>query len=300
MIKTTTTILGFLLLCVHSFCDAPDTSIFTSDFEKKIFLKLDNREPVDSIDLFTALNFKALSANEKVIGYFEKIYEKVRNLPMNKKLKTVYQEVHNEFFSKYTEEAFFNDIFINGNYNCVTATALYALFFDKLGIDYQIKETPDHVYLIADPKNTAMLIESTLPGEKIVQYDERLKIQYVEFLYNNKLISESEFRNISISELFEKHYLNDKTISLKQLAAIQYYNKGIFEYQKKNYGDALKDFEKAKLLNADEMISYMLNNTLINLLELENQLKSYSGRILAKYIAVNDSNTLGLEIAKDY
>jgi hypothetical protein len=289
-------------LAIHTcvFCAEPDTSLFSTDHEKMIFSKLAKGENIDSLELFIALDFKSLNIPETVKRYISGLNQKTTALPMNRRLKAIYNGVHSEFLKKYVEEAYFNDIFITGNYNCVTASALYALILQELAIEFMIKETPDHVYIVADPHNTAFVIETTLPGEKILKFDDRLKTQYVEYLHNNKLISELEFTDLSTDELFEKHYLKDKTISVKRLAGLQYYNKGAFLYEKERFNDARINFEKARLLNDHEMISYMLNNTFINLMENENRVKSFNGHILAKYVNLNDSNSLGLEFAREF
>ena len=52
------------------------------------------------------------------------------NLTKKKPLKAaklLYATVHERLLTKYDEDAQFADIFTSGNYNCVTASALYAL-----------------------------------------------------------------------------------------------------------------------------------------------------------------------------
>ncbi len=291
MIKTLLllTSFGYGTLC---FCDTPDSSLYSTNFERDVFNSVSKKLPIDSIDLYVALSYQSGSdAKQKVSRFTSELKSRIADLPVNKKIKTVYKAVHEKFLSKYNEEAFFNDIFVNGNYNCVSASALYALVLEELGIRYTIKETPVHVYLIADPGNTGFLIESTLPGEKIIQFDERYKSQYIEYLHNNKIISDNEFSNTSIDELFNKYYSKDRSISIKQLAGLQYYNQGILLYNKADYDQSLASFEKAELLYDEDIIKYMKNNSLINLLNKENQQKKYRGDILGKYIIANDSNS---------
>jgi tetratricopeptide (TPR) repeat protein len=295
-------ILVFIGICsgLNVYGTSVDSSLYSSDFERKVFRQITQSVPVDSIDLFLALDFVPSPGKEKVQRFVKELKTRVDQYPVNKRLKTIYKSVHDEFLTKYTEEAYFKDIFINGNYNCVSASALYALVLQEMNIKFLIKETPVHVYLIADPEHTAFLIESTLPGERIIRFDERTKTNYIEYLHNNKMISDEEFRSSTIDELFEDHYSKDKTISLKELAGIQYYNRGVFQFNKSDYAGSLLNFEKAVFLNPDEMIKYMRNNALLNVLNLEHQKKTYDGHTLARYVNSNDSNSLGLQYGIDY
>jgi tetratricopeptide (TPR) repeat protein len=292
-------IIPLLLLLMSSYAATPDSSLFTTEFEHRMFNSLTNSTHIDSIDLFIALSYTS-SSKDKVYRFSDALKAKISEYPVSKKLKTVYKAVHDEFFTKYSLESNFNEIFLNGNYNCLTASALYAIILDRLGIKYIIKQTPAHVYIIADPSNTGYLIETTLPGEKIVQFDDRFKNNYIEYLHNNKIIADSEFRNSSVDVLFEAYYFQDKTVSIKELAGLHYSNYGIFRHNKSDYTAALVNFEKAELLYPDQLIRFLKNNALLNVLDQENQKKAYKGKTLAKYISSNDSSSDGLTYGKDY
>jgi hypothetical protein len=293
-------VLAGLFFCLSGYSNPIDSTLFNTDFEHTVFKKIASSDPVDSIDLFLALDYATSSAKERIQSFSKDLKNKIEDYPVNKKLKTIFKSVHDEFLTKYTQDAYFNDIFKTGNYNCVSASALYAIILDNLNISYIIKQTPVHVYLVADPVNSSFVIETTLPGEKIVQYDERFKIHYIEYLHNNKIISESEFNNSSVDELFAANYSKDKTISLKGLAGLHYYNKGVFQYNKSSFNEALISFEKANILTSDELIKFMLNNALVSVMNIENQKKTYHGKILARYMLANDSNAEGIQYSKEY
>lgn len=280
----------------------PDSTLFSSDFEHRIFQQIADSSDPEPVSLFIAMEYRSenMQIESKIASFTNELQGKIKPIATGKKLKTIFTAVHNKFLDHYDEEAFFDDIFDNGKYNCVTASALFAIILDRLAIPYVIKETPVHVYLIADPGVSEYVIESTLPGEKMVQFDGRFKSNFVEYLHNNKIISEAEFRNSSTEDLFNKHYSNDQTINLKQLAGIQYYNKGVFLFNKALYHDALVHFEKAEMLHPEDIIRYMKNNSLLNVLNEENKKKVYDGKILARYILANDSNSMGIEYGMEY
>ncbi|MFV0605748.1 MAG: hypothetical protein ACK5NK_07905 [Niabella sp.] len=114
--------------------------------------------------------------------------------------------MHKAFLIKYIDNPRFSEIFITGNYNCATASALYAFILDKIGIAYQIRETPTHVYIVADPAGANVLFETTTPGMKSVQMNEKFQHEYLNYLQKNKIITEEEARNDKKSKVFEKYF----------------------------------------------------------------------------------------------
>lgn len=291
-----------LLYGINGFCSIPDSALFSTSFEQRVFQQQSTSDAPDPVELFMALDYADDNSNipgrinEAVIS----LQSRTEKLPLSKKLKIIYKTVQDEFLKKYTEDAYFNDIFENGNFNCVTASALYALMLTQMKIPYVIKEMPDHVYLIADPDQTGFLIESTLPTKGVVAFDDKFKSSYIEFLYNNKIISADEYMNKSVDELFISHYTTDKTVTLSQLAGIQYYNKGAVLYNRARYTESLKNFEKASLLYDADVINYMKSNATTNILYQENQSRKYQGKTLAGYVNANDSNAMALQYARDF
>jgi|WetSurMetagenome_2_1015567.scaffolds.fasta_scaffold32081_4 hypothetical protein len=167
-----------LWFALGSFGNIPDSTLYTSDFERSAFTKHLQSAPLDTIDLFVALDYRPDQAAVKIRKFSEELKLQMREYPLSKKLKTIFKSVHQKFLTKYSEEAFFNDIFVSGDYNCLTTSALYAFVLSELNIKYLIKQTPNHVYLVADPDQSCFLIETTLPREKAVQYTEREKVDY--------------------------------------------------------------------------------------------------------------------------
>jgi hypothetical protein len=286
-------VFAILFLCsTKGICSSVDTTLYTSTFEKQAFGFVEDSARINTLELFAALDFKANSIEniDQLKAYFKRLKKDTESMGLKKKLKYLYNKVHSDLLKHYTENAFFNDIFENGNYNCVTASALYGLLFKELGIDYIIKETEEHVYLIADPQNTSFLVETTSVTDGIRQFDAKVRAKYVEYLHGNKIITNEEFNSQSVDNLFAKYYTKDKTISLKQLAGIQYYNKGVFLYNDTKYKEALKNFEKALLLYNSDYIKYMTSNALLNLLSEEPSKKKFDGVLLAKYLNANKHN----------
>ena len=182
-----------------------------------------------------------------------------------KKVKHIYRYVHDHFFRTYKLRNSFSDIFTKGEYNCVSASALYAIIFNLMDIPFQVMEAPRHVFLIAYPETHRILIESTSPEDGYNTYSESYVEKYVRSLYASKVISQQEFDTKSVRQLFEKYYYSSTSISLKNLAGIQYSNYGLYSVDDQDYENAAKEFKKACYLNADERGRYLLRTSLLTL-----------------------------------
>lgn len=161
----------------------------------------------------------------------------------------------------------FHEIIYNGVYNCVTATALYAIMLDRLDIPYNIKETPRHVYLIAFPKREQILMESTDPAQGYVYHNDDYKSMFVQNLRKSKLISEQEFKSQDINELFKKYYYVDKDINLQQLISIHYSNNANTYFEKENIREFQEQIKKASFLYPCPRNSFLLLTSTLLLLE---------------------------------
>lgn len=150
----------------------------------------------------------------------------------------------------------------------------------KYNIEYDIKKTPVHVFLIADLKGEQIAIETTMPKKGLVVFDDRLKRGYVEYLKANKLISENEFKIKTVDQLFEENYTKATSINIYELAGLQYYNKGVFFNNSSNFTESLKNLEKANLLFTDNSIKFAMSNSLVNVLSDQNNKKKYDGGTL--------------------
>lgn len=163
----------------------------------------------------------------------------------DKKIKYIYQQVHNQFLTEYRAENRFHEIIHNGYYNCVTATALYALVFEKLAIPYSIQEKPTHVYLIAYPGRENILVESTSPASGFLSFDPAFKSNYVKVLKEQKIIGPAEATSQNTDELFNKYYFSDEDITLEQLLGIHYANDALFKQDRNDWVGAHEQIKKS-------------------------------------------------------
>ncbi|WP_430815175.1 hypothetical protein [Carboxylicivirga sp. RSCT41] len=235
---------------------------FNSSFEEAAFTNLSDSANVDYLHLLMAITPRSdeltqVNAQLQIDNFIKTLDPKKLQHPKHDKvIKYLFKSVHNNFFRRYDEKAFFSDIFIAGLYNCVSASALYALIFNELNIPYEIKELPTHVYLVVYPDAERIKVETTDPLRGYLNPDTRFKREYVEFLKDNKLISDFEYRSSTVDKLFGAHYYNATSVELEVLAAFQYYNEGIFLLQNSNNERALEYFKKSYQIHPDPRTKY--------------------------------------------
>lgn len=233
---------------------------FTSSFEKDSYSSHLNSK-TDYLNLFLA----NAPEPESYAKYFnEKINATVKEIRGSgmlgkknaKKIKYIYDLVHKGFLTKYETENRFYEIMKNGNYNCVTATALFAIIFEKLDIPYRIVELPTHVFLVAYPDADNIRLETTAPVFGFNAYSDEFKAQFVNTLKKQKLIAANDAT--LTDELFNKHFYGSESVSLSELVGIHYLNDGIYHQTREEKAEAFEQISKAYLLYPSERTEYLL------------------------------------------
>jgi tetratricopeptide (TPR) repeat protein len=274
------------------FYDSVEASLF--DTTQKMDLRKYFLTAIYAKDTIT----KSLDAEQayfRLLQYLKVLQEKkINEMKPEKQVKMLYKETHSQFFKKYEGNPVFEDIFKNGNYNCVTATLLYALLFDTLNIDYQIKESAVHVFLVALPGNKSITVESTDPKKGYLVLNESFKNKFVEYLLAQKLVTLSEVSQEGKDAIFDKFYYAQNNISLRQLIALLYYNNGVQFMDNGDYNRALKHFLKSYYLYPSEKSKYLVLSNILNELNKANYTKEEDWR---NYVIL--SNFAGTMISVD-
>lgn len=242
---------------------------FKNSGEKKAFRNFqDNPATVDVIQFFlTPYDADSTPNAEKVYtgidACVKTLKEKIADKSESKKIKEIYNYVHKTFFKVYELKNNFSSIFESGKYNCVSASALFAIIFSKLDIPYQIMETPQHVYLIAYPATSKILIETTTPDKGYYSFNEDVVKKYVKSLLDQKLITKEEFDTSSANSIFNRYYFSSEGVTLTQLAGLQYANYGIYRLEEKKTEQAIAEFKKAYFLYPCKRNEFSLKYSLI-------------------------------------
>lgn len=122
-------------------------------------------------------------------------------------LKKLFKKTHQQFLRHYVVHSDFGDLFQNGNYDCLTATALFATLLDRFEYDYEIYETNYHIFLIVQTQQGKVLIESTDPiygfesGEMAIEARLQTYLRANEGKENTYRYQQDTFRSIEKTKL---------------------------------------------------------------------------------------------------
>jgi len=273
-------IFGFLILKSNDFIGQNSTDSlvlfsdlkFNSEFEKQQFIDFQNHK-TDTFMLFMAIDEKMTERTAKIYyENFESIFDliakkKLNNIHTKKDIKKVFQLVHTEFLRNYKIISHFPAIFSTGTYNCVSASILYALIFNKLGVPYKIFQTPIHVYLVANPGEESVVIETTNPVFESDYFSNRYKENYVQTLKSVKMVTENETLYKSIDEIFHEKYFKGVESPFQYLHGFEYMNKAINKLQKNKYDNTYELLQKAYFFFPDQQLKSLLYAELIKKIE---------------------------------
>jgi hypothetical protein len=245
---------------------------FVSPDEKQAFDHIDSSLDVSYFNL--ALNARVAQSaqiNSQCFSQYKDLIDRMESgnflsLKEEKQAKYIYSKVQDEMLKKYNLNTTFDQLFTKGDYNCVTATMLYGIILHKYRIPYEIKETPEHVYLVAKSGSKSTLMESTSPTQGYVSYNEMFKEHFIEYLKESKIISTEEIVKQGIDSIFSHFFFPHTSITLKQLAGVQYYNNAIFLMQSSDFKTALDQLQKSYFLYPSEKSRYLIQTALAVLL----------------------------------
>ncbi|MBI3517820.1 MAG: hypothetical protein HY062_00495 [Bacteroidetes bacterium] len=268
----------FIFICNTAFSQNSDSLVKKADLryknteEKLAFSKKDLSNPDNIISLLLSSYekdniYSDTKAQQQINDCVKSLKQEIETKSEVKKVKYVYDYVHKLFLKVYKLQNSFSDIFSKGEYNCVSASALYAIIFTKLDIPFTIIEAPHHVYLVAFPQTFKILIETTSPEKGYYQFNDNFINLYVKSLYNSKLITKSEYETNTANQLFDKYYFDSKGLSLSEIVSLQYSNYAVYNLEEKKYSEAIDEIKKAYYLNQYERNKYILKSSLIYHLE---------------------------------
>nr|WP_299174996.1 hypothetical protein [uncultured Allomuricauda sp.] len=294
------TIFTFLLIAsTHLFAQQSIDSlpvVFHTDFERVNFEKVYNGnednfvQALLSIDSTVSFN-KAKKVEGILNDFLVDIKKKADSYNSKKKVKFIFNKIHDRFFKKYELDAYFSDAFTSGKYNCVSGTALYAHAFDYLNVPYQIKETPTHVFIVAYPAEFNIYVETTLPGKAgSFAPSESLVRKAVDDLVELKLIAKEQVNTVGYNKAYNDYFYGNENITKKDLIGIQYYNKAVFLLNDNNYSEAYENMSKSQLIYQNKKARLFNEAILAMLIEQASFKKVEDFSLLTEY--AKDGNEL--------
>lgn len=174
---------------------------------------------------------------QQLDAYIGQWLQKKKSMPQEQFLEQFFYDVHKRYLKQYTPYAGLQALMQSGEYNCLSAAVFYSLLLERLGYNYSIVESVNHVLLLVNLPDKQFLLETTDPVKGFV---------------NNAVEIENRLNRLKNGEQSQQYYkLNIKvfrTIGLRELAGLQFYNYAAWYFNQGDLANAALHLKKGKLL----------------------------------------------------
>lgn len=171
-------------------------------------------------------------------------------------LEFAFEQTHRKFLKSYIPYSQFNEVMETGRFDCLSATALFSIVFDRLAIEYQINETNYHIFLLVNTMEGDVLIETTDRFNGFVYQTEKIQARMETYRKNeiaafNKNFYEYQaniFQEVSPTHLVGLLYFNQ---------AVRLYNERDLLACSKKLDDAIARYENPR---TDELAVILIHS----------------------------------------
>lgn len=149
-------------------------------------------------------------------------------------LYLLFYKVHNRFLKNYKQYSHFHDLAYRGSYDCLTGTLLYGLILEELGIDYTIRESEYHIYLLVHTPEKQFIFEATDPISGFVCDQEEVARRERQFEAYASMTAASP----KVSDQYIQYELKTQVfnqIGMSQLVGLYYYNLAIESFNTQRF-----------------------------------------------------------------
>ncbi len=197
-------------------------------------------------------------------------------------LKLVFFKTHRKYLKRYDASATLEETMTTGVYGCLTGTALYSVILSHFGYEHEIMELTSHVYLKVKLDDQIVLIESTLPEDGFIENVSEIAKATEQYQDNsrkpNSIIAIAGINEGNAEGAYER------SISLKQLSGLQYYNMAIYnikgESLEKAFANARESLDLYSCKRTEQLMEIVINK----ILQSKNLTKDLKSGILNTYV----------------
>jgi len=159
----------------------------------------------------------------------------------------IFMYLHTTWLKTYRLEATtLIDIQQKREFNCVSATVLYNLICEEVGLETRGFETPTHVYTIFSNFNKSVMVENTTSmGFNIIKNLHNYS-RYLAQYYPQKIIYQ-----IGLDRLYAYENSRGREINNQELIGLICYNQAIFAARENRFAEAYDFVLLAQQFNAD-------------------------------------------------
>lgn len=180
-------------------------------------------------------------------------------------LYALFAKTHKVFLRRYDAHAPFQALLQDGQYNCLTGTALYALLLNRFGYSYQIIETNYHIFLLVESASGDILFEATDPSG-FVSDQKTIKSRIAHYRANRLNADDSHQKS-----LYTFQYSIYRSVDLNQLTGLLLYNKAVEAFNHDNLKQCVwyldeteKYYTSERITEFSSLIAYVLADSKSN------------------------------------
>jgi hypothetical protein len=135
-----------------------------------------------------------------------------------RKLYALFMKTHERFLHSYVQYSGIEDL-ATGNYDCLTATSLFADILTKSGYQFKIIETNYHIFIMVNTKDGDVLLETT---DRLGGFiNDKVKMNSMVAEYQKNLLASATASHYRYS--FNLY----RTITTDQLAGLLFFNQAV-------------------------------------------------------------------------
>lgn len=155
----------------------------------------------------------------------------------------LFYKTHQKFLKQYTPFSSLHTLLAAGQYDCLSATALYALILNAFDTNYNIIETDYHIYLLVEADNGIVLFESTDGLYGFITDQKEITSRLAAYKEGNATASDVQGNR----DYYQFSNSIDNQIDLLDLAGLHYYNAAVKAYNQQSLEEAVVLLEKAAI-----------------------------------------------------
>jgi hypothetical protein len=155
-----------------------------------------------------------------------------------RKLNTLFIKTHNRFLYTYDKYAGIEGL-VNGHYDCLTATSLFADILSRTGYRYSIVETNYHIFIMVNTKDGDVLLETTDRDNGFIDNQERMSKVLAQYRQNTLDTSTPQQYQYTFS-LFKK-------VDVDQLPGLLYFNQAVKAFNAEKWDECSEKLSAAAM-----------------------------------------------------
>ncbi len=194
----------------------------------------------------------------------------------------LFQRTHRKFLTTFNTSATLAQTVHSGIYNCLTATAIYAMLLEHFEFNYKVIETNYHIFLIVETSKGDVLLETTDGRNGCVTGKENISRQ-IESYKNGSVVTASQHK---IYFTYTQPIYNELTIS--NLEGLLHFNLAVQAYNQGELKISVEELERSYQTYSSERSEDFSSILLLTLRERFNQIPDRN-QLIGRIVSLRNS-----------